>query len=482
MQDESLENTVVTLHARGWAIRQLSREFGISRGRVRRIIMHNQQKRIGGSIETKVAARRASKLDAWKDYIAELLETYKNPPITVQRIFELLREKGFDGGRTILSNYLSGIRGKHSGEPVLCVETSPGELGSHDWSDYNICFTGSDKKEKVTFFSFILNYSRRQYIEVVPDKTQTMLFQCLVNTFIYFDGVPRQIRSDNQKACVDRWEYGRPVFNRRFLEFSTHYHFAPKAIKPGKPRENLKIERPFYYLEKSFLNGRMFNHVQDLKQQLREWLQNVNDQRLHRTTGKTPLSLYEQEYTHLQSLPQQHYDTAQSGYRVVNNESCIEWHGLFYIVPDQYMHQTCLVRQSDGHVIIYGPAGSEVIRHSVPGSEHTGKYVGARPIRDHGTTLPGIDQVIIRLESMGPVMKQYIEQVKTHKSVSFRYHLRKVLSLKAIYHQQDITLAVTRALRYKVYESGAIENFLIVNAQRKNEIGLFPKNSTSYEE
>jgi transposase len=92
----------------------------------------------------------------------------------------------------------------------------------------------------------------------VEDKTQRTLFRSLVNTFIYFDGVPREIQSDNQKACVDRWELGRPVFNKQMLEFATFYRFRPMAIHPGKPQENLKIERPFFYLEMNFLNARKF--------------------------------------------------------------------------------------------------------------------------------------------------------------------------------------------------------------------------------
>jgi hypothetical protein len=42
-------------------------------------------------------------------------------------------------------------------------------------------------------------------------------------------------------------------------------------------------------------------------------------------------------------------------------------------------------------------------------------------------------------------------------------------------------MAVRRALKYKVYSCGAIENFLSVNAQKKNEIKLFPKKSSNDE-
>jgi transposase len=482
MQDESLENMVVTLHARGWAVRQLSREFGISRGRVSRILTRNKHSRETGSSPAKVTVIRASRLDAYKDYIAELLDSYREPPITGQRVLEKIRERGYDGGRTILGDYLAAVRGKQAGEPVFCVETSAGQRGSHDWSEYFIYFSDSDKKEKVTFFSFILNYSRRQYMEVVEDKTQATLLRCLINTFIYFDGVPREVKSDNQKACVDRWELGKAVFNKKFLDFASFYRFKPLTITPGKPRENLKIERPFYYLEQNFLNARRFHNPRELKEQLLDWLLAVNDQRIHRTTGKTPFSLYQQEYPYLQPLPAKHYDTSLTGFRVVNNESCVEWRGYFYAVTGEYMHESCLVREIDSQVVIYGPDGSEIVRHPLPEKNSTNKYVGRRSVQRPQTVSPRLEEVISRLESMGEVMTRYIAEVKKHKPSSYRHHLRKVLSLKVNYHQQDIVLAITRALKYKVYESSSIENFLDSCAQKKNEIRLFFNNNLHYED
>jgi transposase len=430
-----------------------------------------------GNAMPRKTAEKPSKLDPFKEYIAELLATYTDPPITAQRVLEKIQEKGFDGGHTILRDYLASVRGKQAGEPVVYVETSPGQRGSHDWSEYRVWFTDTGIKEKVTFFSFILNYSRRQYIEVVEDKTQTTLLRCLVGTFIYMDGVPCQVKSDNQKACVDRWEQGRPVFNRRFLEFASYYRFKPLTITPGKPRENLRIERPFYYLEQNFLNGRRFCNAKDLKDQLQQWLLEVNDQRIHRTTLKTPMSMYREEYPFLQPLPSKHYDTSLTGYRVVNNESCVEWKGYYYAVPAEYMHQTCLVRESEDQVVIYGPSGTEIIRHPLPEKDSPSKYVGRRPGQHQQKVSPRLEEVIIRLEAMGEVMTRYIAEVKTHKPGSYRHHLRKILSLKVNYHQQ-----VIRALKYKVYESSAIENLLDTHAEKKNEYRLFSKNDPCHED
>ena len=154
MKDENLENIVINLYARGWSIRRISREMKISRGRIRRMLVSNSVYRDTTTGEVKKPKnKRPSKLDPYKTYIGELLEKYSG--ITGQRIYELLKEKGYDGEITILRDYLKTIRQVVSKTPVKMVETDPGQLAAHDWSDYNITFTTGETR-KVTFFSFIL--------------------------------------------------------------------------------------------------------------------------------------------------------------------------------------------------------------------------------------------------------------------------------------------------------------------------------------
>ena len=299
--------------------------------------------------------KRQSKLDPYKEFIAELLDKYNN--ITGQRVYEHLREKGYDGKTTILRDYLSSIRQVVSKTPVRLVETDPGQRGAHDWSDYNIKFTSTGKTEQVTFFSYILSYSRRQYIDLVDDKKQPTLFRELIAAFIYTDGVPREVKGDNQKVCVVRWEMGQPVFNRKYLEFATWYRFRPITITPRRPQENLKIERPFWYFEQSFLNGREFRDRDDLKDQLRQWLREVNDIRIHGTTKRKPIDMYIEEHPFLQPLPENHFDTSVVMHKVVNQESCIYWEGYQYVVPEKYMYELCPIRITEDHMVIYSPAG-----------------------------------------------------------------------------------------------------------------------------
>ena len=107
-----------------------------SRQRVKRILERNAHRREHGQGHLPKPGKRNSKLNPHKEYISELLETHKAPPMTNQRIFELLGEKGFEGRITILRNYLAQVRGKKTKEPVICIETAPVRRATYDWSDY----------------------------------------------------------------------------------------------------------------------------------------------------------------------------------------------------------------------------------------------------------------------------------------------------------------------------------------------------------
>jgi len=111
MKDEQLENLVVILsHTRAWPIRKISRELGVSRKRIRRILVSKRVLRDTTPRERILPLKqRPSKLDPYKKYIGEILEKY--PGITGQRIYELIRDKGFDGEITILRYYLKRIGG-----------------------------------------------------------------------------------------------------------------------------------------------------------------------------------------------------------------------------------------------------------------------------------------------------------------------------------------------------------------------------------
>jgi ferredoxin-like protein FixX len=239
----------------------------------------------------------------------------------------------------------------------------------------------------------------------------------------------------------------------------------------------VKVERPFYYLERSFLNGREFRDVDDLKIQLQKWLTDVNDVRVHATTRKKPIDLYIQEHPFLQVLPANHFDTSEVVNLVVNQESCVQWKGYLYVVPDKYMYEVCSVRITEDHLVVYSPMGEQLITCPLAEPGRKERYVGVH----HKTgKKPDLDiaDVISRLEAFAPEMSEYIDQVRRHKPGSWRHHLRSLLAMKVNYRVEDILIAVRRAQMYKVFESGTIERFLANNSEPRYSIKLsFKRNN-----
>jgi transposase len=467
MKDEAFENSVIYHHGQGWSIRRLGREYHCGRNRILRILRENERRRTMGVNPLKEPRVYPSKLDPHKEHIQDLLQKFGN--ITTQRIYEQILEKGYPGKISMVEVYVRSIRTSRSHPVIRCVETAPGQRSAHDWSEYMIEFTSSVGREyKVTFFSYILGYSRRQYIEVVEDKTQRTLFECLVHAFMYFDGAAREIKSDNQKVCVDRWECGQPIFNRHYLGFASHYGFRPLTIHPAKPTENLKIERPFYYLETNFLNGRRFRDKNDLKEQLRSWLTQVNDVRVHRTTRRRPIDMFAHEVPCLLPLPTTHYDTSLIAYRVVNQESCVHYQGYNYYVPGDYLFKSCPLRITSNQVIIYSHDFKLLIAHPLAEKGAAGRYIGLPPAYTHAKVLK-LSEVKQRLSAMGQVMEKYTEKLILQKKDPTPA-LNALLALKVHYFTEDILKAAHRAMDHGVYDIKTIERFLKTHAQCRDAI------------
>jgi transposase len=241
---EELENLVVTRHRDGWSGRSLAKDLGISRNTVRKILKKVRQQQQEGHdvLLKKVRAPSGSKLDAYVPQIEALLEEYRN--ITGQRVFEELQDADYDGGVTILREKLQELRPKPKREPVVRFETAAGEQGQMDWSPYKLMLRCGHLLA-VVCFSYILAFSRRQYIDFVEHRDFYTLIRRHQAAFEYFNGVPRHCLYDSEKTVVLRWEANQPICNPSFLQFITHYECRPVACLRGRPRTKGKVEAPF---------------------------------------------------------------------------------------------------------------------------------------------------------------------------------------------------------------------------------------------
>ena len=330
MSDRTIENEVIRRWQEGTPMRRIAAELRISRYLVKRIILDHQKGRAEGTAHPdlpKPPESRGSILDGQIPFIQDLLTRW--PSITALRVHEELGKRGFTGKYTIVKDLLRRLRPEPRRVPVVRFESGKGQQAQMDYATYEIEFT-EEGRRRVNLFSYVLGYSRRQYLHFVESQDFETTIREHVRAFQHLGGVAATCLYDNMKVVVARYEGDEPIYNTRFLAFATHYGYRVWACRRRRPQTKGKCERPFRYVEENFLNGRSFRNFEHLNECLAKWLAEVADVRMHRETKRRPVDLHAEELPYLIPLPEKPYDTALVVYRTVNAEGMVAHRQNFY--------------------------------------------------------------------------------------------------------------------------------------------------------
>jgi transposase len=457
--DPLAKNDIISRWKNKQSIRSIARNTQIGREVITRIIReHARQTQLSDSESLPacfgpVKFTRKSKLDPFHDSLQQLLERYPN--ITAQRAFEELCKLGYSGSYSTLRTYIKGQRSKPKA-PVIRFETPPGAQAQMDWSTYTIDFT-QEGRRRVQLFSYILGYSRRQYIRFTERQDFETTVRQHVAAFEHLGGAAATCLYDNMKVVVARWEDGQPIYNPRFLSFATHYGFKPWACEPRRPETKGKIERPFDYAEKNLLNGRTFRSLEHLNEVARWWLSEKNDGRIHGTTKRTPLELHEEEKPYLVDLPAIRFDTAQVVYRRVDSEGFINYADNRYSAPWRLIGQLIPVRILEDQLELYNTTIDLVATHSlVRGRNEKRTQDSHRPPSDHHEQLAILRE---KYTHWGQLAVEYFDGI-LRKCRNARHEAQRILSLLHGYPKKDGLAAIERGIQYHAYGYQSLERIL----------------------
>jgi transposase len=449
----------------GASCRAIARSTSVNRKTVAEVIRAYETARGTPQVALPTLRRRGSQLDRFADLIATLIARY--PDITAVHLHEELRAAGFTGGHTIVKDRLRAVRPRATDAPVMRFETGPGMQAQMDYSPFDIPFTDEGRR-RVYAFQLILSYSRRRYLHFVESQDFTTTIREHVRAFEHLGGAALVCLYDSMKVVVHSWDGEEPIYNPRFLAFAFHYGFRPWACRRRRPQTKGKIERPFLDISTNLLNARDFASLAALNTFVAErWLPQI-DQRVHGTTGRSPLALWTDERAHLVPLPEQPYDTAQVLYRTVGPEWRIPYQQNVYTVPSSQIGRTLPVRITETELIVYGTDLRELTRHPLApaGAGQTVSNPAHAPSRDERRRH---EELTARFAELGPEGPRFVEDlVRTRRYGRDEAH--RVLGLLATYARADVIAALERACHYRAFSLTAVERILAAQAQPKSPL------------
>ena len=464
--DPIQKNDIISRWKNKQSIRAIARDLGLGRDAVARIV-HKHLKQTGSSTNSEsptnsevrpasfgdIPLTRKTKLAPFLNQLKELLDRYPN--LTSLRAFEELQKAGFEGSYSTVRTYIKTHRIKPKAKTIR-FETLPGAQAQMDWSTYYIDFA-QEGRRRVELFSYILGYSRRQYIYFTERQDFETTVRQHIAAFEHLGGVAAVCLYDNMKVVVTRWEDGQPIYNTRFLSFATHYGFKPWACQIHRPETKGKVERPFDYVEKNLLNGRTFRSLEHLNEVARWWLAQVNDPRIHGTTKKPPLELHAEEKPHLLEIPQLRFDTAQVVYRIVDTEGYINYANNRYSVPWQMIGQLIPVRIVDDQLQIYNTTLDRIAVHvHLRGKNEKQTDPTHNPPKDNQEQLDNLRE---RYSQWGQAGSEYFDGL-LRKCRYGKHEAQRVLTLLHGYPKKDGLSAMERGIQYHAYGYQSLERIL----------------------
>lgn len=438
-------------HDEKWSVRRISRELHIARKTIRKYL----RSPAGGGTVRKP---RKTKLDAFKPMIRELLE--RDPEASAVVILDRLRPLGYQGQISILRDYVKTVRLiVRPARAFVRVESSPGDRFEIDWGHFGALDYEGDQR-KLYAFCLIECHSRRLCVEFTHSQSFETFIRCHLHAFRFMTGVARECLYDNLPSAVAEHEGKIVRFNPRFLAFAREFDFYPRACSKGAGWEKGKIERGgVRYLRQSFWPLREIRDLADANRQVRQWLEQTANIRIHSETRQRPNDRFRPET--LRPLPELDPDYRDTVIAGVHKDIRLRFDGNRYCVPPRLVGRQLTVKADSSSVTIYDHE-REVVRYVR--SFRRGQTFGAerfekelleqRPAAERTQT----QRRLVGL--LGPVADSYLRALAdTDRSMARQ--VRELLALVRQYGPEAVAAALDKAQAAGAIGADYVANILL---------------------
>jgi len=277
----------------GVSIREIHRCTGVHRETIRRAL----------AAKRPPAYRRAkapSKIDPFKEEIERLLRSDHRIPGT--RIRELIAEVGYEGGKTILDDYLREVRPRFA--PRRTYQRTvyrPGEICQFDlWEPREEIPVGHGQTRRGWVVTSALGYSRAGAGALIFSKQAPDILWGMGRCLAKLGTLPETVVWDREAAIAPK---GKPT--DAFAAFCGALPVGWSICEAADPESKGILERSHRFLRSNFEPGRSFASPEHFQDALDEWFENRANRRLHRGIRAVPAERLVEEQGRMRPLPEQ---------------------------------------------------------------------------------------------------------------------------------------------------------------------------------
>jgi transposase len=367
----------------GRGIREITRSTGISRNTIRKYVLSAQScgvARDGPPLDESqtlklVQLGRAGPrevvvpTDKVIEPFAEQIQKWiKDDHLKLTRIQELMAQRQCMVPYTCLRRYVTrrGWFGKSSHTTVRMADTEPGQVAEIDFGRLGLTGDPESGRSRVASgMVTVLGYSRHEFLWPLLGQQLRDVIEGLEATWAFLRGIPRYVVLDNFPAAVVGPDPLNPRLTRGFLEYAQHRGFIADPARPAHPKDKPKVERQIPYARERFFKGAHFNGLADMRDQARRWCLEIAGQRVHGTTQRLPLVVFQEEQQRsLLPWDGEPYDVPDWHKAKVHQDHHIWYRYAIYSAP----HNTCppgteLEVRGDSHLVRLYRAGKLVKVH-----------------------------------------------------------------------------------------------------------------------
>lgn len=360
-----------------------------------------------------------------------------------------------------------GLRARRTDRAtVRLAPTAPGEVAAMDFEKLGVLLDPDDGRRHVIWgLSVVLLYSRHSFLWLLEHQTLEATLGGLEHAWRFFGGVPQRLILDNFSAAIagpDRYE---PRPTRSFLDDSQARGFLIDPARVRHPKDKPHVERGVQYARERFWKGGTFHDLADARQQAEAWCREVAGQRVHGTTRRVPLVVFEEEErAHLLPYDGVPYDVPVWREVTVHPDHHVSLLYALYSLPSTTCPPgTKLEARVDRDLVRLYHRGALVKTHprQPKGGRSTDPADYPQELTAYALRAP--EQIVRRAEALGPGMGHFAARLLAGPLPWAKLRQgQKLLRLAEKYTPVRLDAACERALAFDLVDVRRLERIVLL--------------------